>query len=172
MAEIEIAVREHNVELAAGDEIDNLLIQLQTSLREVRLHRSAVFKAYCKQELESFVMRVAKAAQGELIVNEHHFSTLDDVLEAFGRQENRVYRGVWVIEEGERLFDTSWQHYMRKLIELAESPRKMERITVELLFVVDKRETLDPSSFESCCGLPASKENEGHQLLHYNERDL
>ena len=162
VGEIEIEVREHNGELAAGDEIDNLLMQLQTRLREVRLHRSAVFKTYCKQELEGFVMRVARAAQqGELIVNEHHFSTLDDVLAAFGGQKNRVYRGVWGIEEGERLFDTAWQHYMKELIELTESRRKTKKITVELLLVVDKRETLDRLAVKIVVGYLRAKKKKG-----------
>ena len=165
VAEIEIRVREHNVELTAEDEIDNLLMQLQTSFREVRLHRSAVFKTYSKQELESFVTRVAKAAQGEMIVNEHHFSTLEDVLGAFGGQENRVYRGVWIIEEGEPLFDTAWQHYMKELIGLIESRDRMKKITVELLLVVDKRETLDRLSVEIVVGYLKKKKGINYCII-------
>ena len=128
VAEIEIAVREHNGELAAGEEIDNLLMQLQARLREVQAHRSAVFRTYCRQELEGFVSRVARAAQqGELIVKEHHFSTVDDVLEVFDGLKNRVFRGVWKIEEGERLFDAAWQHYMKELVQLTETRPKTKQ---------------------------------------------
>ncbi len=162
VAEIEIDVRDHNEELAAGGEIDDLLMQLQARLREVQANRSAVFKTYCKQELEHFVTRVARAAQmGELIVNEHHFRTVDDVLDAFGGRKNRVFRGVWRIEEGERLFDTAWQHYMRELMELTEIRPTTRRITVELLLVVDKRETLDRRAVEIVVGYLRSKKTKG-----------
>ena len=162
VAEIEMDVREHNGELAAGAEIDDLLMQLQARLREVQAHRSTVFKTYCKQELELFVNRVARAAQqGELIVNEHHFRTVDDVLDAFGEQQNRVFRAVWKIEEGERLFDTAWQHYMRALIELTKEPSKKKRITVELLLVVDKRETLERRAVEIVVGYLRSEKTKG-----------
>ena len=162
VAEIEMDVREHNGELAAGAKIDDLLMQLQARLREVQAYRSTVFKTYCKQELELFVNRVARAAQqGELIVNEHHFRTVDDVLAAFGEQQNRVFRAVWRIEEGERLFDTAWQHYMRALIELTEARFKKKRITVELLLVVDKRETLERRAVEIVVGYLQSKKTKG-----------
>ena len=162
VAEIEMDVREHNGELAAGEEIDDLLMRLQARLREVQAYRSAVFKTYCKQELELFVNRVARAAQqGELIVNEHHFRTVDDVLDAFGEQQNRVFRAVWRIEEGERLFDTAWQHYMRALIELTEAGSKKKKITVELLLVVDKRETLERRAVEIVVGYLRSEKTKG-----------
>ena len=161
-AEIEMDVRDHNGELAAGSEIDDLLMRLQARLREVQADRSAVFKTYCKQELELFVNRVARAAQqGELIVNEHHFRTVDDVLDAFGEQQNRVFRAVWKIEEGERLFDTAWQHYMGALVELTEARSKKKRITVELLLVVDKRETLERRAVEIVVGYLRSKKTKG-----------
>ena len=143
VGKIEIAALEHNETLAAGEETDDLLMQLQARLRDVQAYRSTVFNTYCKEELEDFVTRVARAAQqGELIVHEHNFRTMKDVLDAFGRT-NRVFRGVWKIEEKERLFDTAWQHYMRELVQLTLSRQKTKRITVELLLVVDKRETLD-----------------------------
>ena len=128
VAKIEIDAREHNEELAAGGEIDDLLLRLQPRLREVQAFRSAVFKTYCKQELESFVDRVSHAAQkGDLVVNEHHFRTMNDVLDAFG-ETNRVFRGVWKIEEKERLFDTAWQQYMRELVNLTVAPDEKRRI--------------------------------------------
>ena len=54
MEKIEIDVREHNEELAAGEEIDALLMQLQARLREVQAYRSAVFKTYCKTGVRTF----------------------------------------------------------------------------------------------------------------------
>ena len=159
---IEIDVREHNEELAAGEEIDALLMQLQARLREVQAYRSTVFKTYCRQELEHFAKRVARAAQqGELIVNEHHFRTVDDVLAAFGRRQNRVFRGVWRIEAGERLFDTAWQQYMRELVELMEARAKNRRIAVKLLLVVDKRETLDRPALQIVVGYLRTKKTTG-----------
>ena len=155
---IEIDAREHNRELAAGADVDNLLMQLQARLREVQAHRSDVFKTYCKEELEGFLLRVARAAQqGELIVNEHHFRTMADVLGAFGAGKDRVFRGVWRIEEGERLFDTAWQHYMRELVKLTEERSKTKQITVELLLVVDRRETLERLALEIVVGYLRSR---------------
>ena len=162
VGKIEIAARDHNEELAAGEETDDLLMQLQARLRDVQAYRSAVFKTYCKQELQDFVTRVARAAQqGELIVHEHHFRTVDDVLGAFGGRQNRVYRGVWKIEEGERLFDTAWQHYMRELVQLTLPWQKTKRITVELLLVVDKRETLDRPAVEIVVGYLRPRKTKG-----------
>lgn len=167
---IEIDVREHNEELAAGEEIDALLMQLQARLREVQAYRSAVFKTYCRQELEHFAKRVARAAQqGELIVNEHHFRTVDDVLAAFGRRQNRVFRGVWRIEAGERLFDTAWQQYMRELVELMEARAKNRKIAVKLLLVVDKRETLDRPALQIVVGYLRTKKTTGLNYRIINE---
>ena len=161
VGKIEIAAREHNEELAAGEETDDLLMQLQARLRDVQACRSAVFKTYCKEELEDFVTRVARAAQqGELIVHEHNFRTMEDVLDAFGRT-NRVFRGVWKIEERERLFDTAWQQYMRELVDLTVASKKTRRITVELLLVVDKRETLDRLAVEIVVGYMRPRKTKG-----------
>ena len=164
VAKLEVDVREHNEELAAAGEIDGLLLQLQARLREVQANRSAVFKTYCRQELEHFATRVARAAQhGELIVNEHQFSTVDHVLEAFGGT-NRVFRGVWKIEEGERLFDTAWQHYMEELVKLTKLTlpwQKTKRITVELLLVVDKQETLNRRAVEIVVGYLRPRKTKG-----------
>ena len=165
VAEFEIQVRERNDELAAAGDIDNLLLQLQARMREVQTNRSAVFKTYCKQELEAFLGRVSRAAQqGELIVNEHHFLTIDDVLEAFAEQKDRVYRGVWKVEEGERLFDTAWQHYMKKLIELTEARPRRRRVLIELLIVLDKEETLHRRALAIVVGYLRAKRDKG---IHY-----
>lgn len=162
VGDLEINIREHNNELAAGEETDNLLMQLQARLREVQAHRTELFKTYCNQELKRFVARVARAAQqGELIVNEHHFSTVDDVLEAFAGGTSRVFRAVWRIEEGERLFDMAWQHYMKELIALAQLPSKRKKITVELLLVVDKPETLDRLAVQIVVGYLRSAKSKG-----------
>ena len=171
---IEVDAREHNRELAAGAEVDNLLMQVQARLREVQSYRSDVFNTYCKQELEGFLMRVARAAQqGELIVNEHHFGTIDNVLKAFGRGNNRVYRGVWSIEEGEPLFDMAWQQYMTELIGLTESGSKSKRITVELLLVVDKPETLQRTGVEIVVGYLRSRRRKGisYRIISKNTYD-
>ena len=170
VAEFEIDVRKHNEELAAVGEIDDLLMRLQARLREVHAYRSAVFMTYCKQELECFVTRVARAAQQrELIVNEHHFRTMDDVLDAFGGRQNRVFRGVWRIEAGERLFDTAWQQYMRELVELMEARAKNRRIAVKLLLVVDKRETLDRPALQIVVGYLRTKKTTGLNYRIINE---
>ena len=159
---IEIDARERNRELATGAEVDNLLMQLQARLREVQANRSDVFNTYCKQELEGFLMRVARAAQqGELIVNEHHFGTIEDVLMAFGTGKNRVYRGVWSIENGEPLFDMAWQQYMTELIGLTELRSKTKRITVQLLLVIDKPQTLQRTAVQIVVGYLRSRRGKG-----------
>ena len=167
VGKIEIAAREHNKALAAGEETDDLLMQLQARLRDVQAYRSTVFKTYCKEELEDFVTRVARAAQqGELIVHEHNFRTMEDVLDAFGRT-NRVFRGVWKIKEGEALFDTAWQQYMRELVNLTVAAERTKRITVELLLVIDNRETLDRRAVKIVVGYlrPRKKKGLNYQIV-------
>ena len=173
VGELAVEVRQHNSELAAGEATDYLLMQLQARLREVQAHRTELFNTYCKQELKRFVARVARAAQqGELIVNEHHFSTVDDVLEAFAGGKSRVFRAVWRFEEGEPLFDMAWQHYMKELVSLAQSRSKRKRITVELLLVVDKVETLDRLAVEIVVGYLRFSEGKRHQLPNHNQWDV
>ena len=105
--------------------------------------------------------RVANAAQmGELVVNEHNFRTMEDVLDAFGGT-NRVFRGVWKIEERERLFDPAWRQYMEELVNLTVAPEATKRITVELLLVVDRRETLDRRAVEIVVGYLRPRKTKG-----------
>ena len=64
VAEIELHVREHNRELAAGAEVDNLLMQLQARLREVQAHRSDVFKGDYVGKCRSALTQGAASAGG------------------------------------------------------------------------------------------------------------
>ena len=161
--ELELDVKQHNGSIPVMGETDRLLLELQTRLKEVQLHRSAVFKTYCQEELARFVRRVGRAAQqGELSVREHHFRTMEDVLDAFGPgEDNRVYRAVWKIGAEEKLFDTAWQHYLRELIELTQERTKEKRVRIKMLIVVDGTRTMEREAVRVMLGyLKARKKEE------------
>ena len=55
----------------------------------------------------------------------------------------------------------AWQHYMKELVSLAQSRSKPKRITVELLLVVDRVETLDRLAVEIVVGYLRSAKAKG-----------
>ena len=162
---MKLRVKEHNRELRASSELDRDLLDLQARLREVQADRSVVFQSYCSSELKRFLARVKRAAQvGELLVDEHHFRTIDEVLEAFGDGQCREYRGVWRVEAGEKLFDAAWQEYMKRLISRAKQ-RKGPRVRIYLLLVVDETTEVERAAMRVVLGF---LENQKKTVIDYN----
>ena len=121
---------------------DCLLLELQSRLREIASRPlsgkpNQVFIDYCHRSLNQ-ALNVAKdaAQRGELKVSGHHFDTVDTVMGAFQGCQDRTYRCVWLIEDGD-LFDDSWRKYMKCLVELSRIRSKAKQVQVRILFVVD-----------------------------------
>ena len=122
---------------------DCLLLELQAHLREIAARTvndkaNRVFLDYCHHRLQHTLAGARAAAhRAELEVHDHHFDTVDTVLDAFDGCQDRTYRCVWRIEEDEKLFDTYWRQYMKALIELNRSSQPEQRVQVRILFVAD-----------------------------------
>ena len=121
---------------------DCLLLELQSKLREIASRPlsgkpNQVFIDYCHRSLKQ-ALNVAKdaAQRGELKVRDHHFDTVDTVMGAFQGCQDRTFRCVWLIEDG-NLFDDSWRKYMKCLVELSRRRSKTRQVQVRILFVVD-----------------------------------
>ena len=122
-------------------ENDCLLLELQIKYREIASRQlnerpNYVFLDYCRRNLEHSLQVARRAAQrGELEVHDHHFDTIATVLAAFDGCRDRTYRCVWLIEEGEELFDKYWRQYMQSLVELSRKPGRAQPVQVRILFV-------------------------------------
>ena len=132
---------ELNCALEAINEDHRLLIELQSRLQQIaaRLpsNRSTqVFIDYCRRSLNHTLSVAAGAARGELTVQDHHFSTVETVLAAFEGCEERIFRCVWRIGDGE-LFDDAWRRYMQCLVELNRNRPRHEQVQIRILFVAD-----------------------------------
>ena len=125
------------------NEDDRLLLELQSKFRQIAARPlsgkpNQVFIDYCRRSLKQTLSVAKGAASGELEVQDHHFDTVDTVLDAFEGCEERTFRCVWLIGDGDSLFDDSWRKYMKCLIELSRSRHKNKRVQVRILFVVEK----------------------------------
>ena len=69
-------------------------------------------------------------------MRDHHFDTVDAVMGAFQGSQDRTFRCVWLIEDGD-LFDASWRQYMECLVELSRKLSTNQRVQVRILFVVE-----------------------------------
>lgn len=133
--------------LEVVSENDIRLLELQTKLREIASRKlndrpNHVFLDYCRRNLEHTLAAARRAAlHGELEVHDHHFGTIDTVLAAFAGCRDRTYRCVWLIENGEDLFDKYWRQYMKSLVELSRKPCTTERLDVRILFCRGQRRT-------------------------------
>ena len=128
--------------LGVIDAGDCLLLELQSRLREIASRPlsgkpNQVFINYCHRSLKQ-TLNVAKdaAQRGELKVRDHHFDTVDTVMDAFQGCQDRTFRCVWLIEDGD-LFDDSWRKYMKCLVELSRRRSKNQQVQVRILFVVE-----------------------------------
>ena len=130
------------VQLITDDDI--LLYKLQASLRKLATRRmngkpNPVFQEYCRRSLEGCLSVIQKAAEhGQLEVRDHHFSTVSTLLAAFSGSPDRILRCVWLIENGEPLFDQYWREYMGQIVQLNDRQNvASKRIQIEVLFVLD-----------------------------------
>ena len=121
---------------------DCLLLELQSRLREIASRPLSgkpnhVFINYCHRSLKQ-ALKVAKdaAQRGELEVRDHHFDTVDAVMGAFQGSQDRTFRCVWLIEDGD-LFDASWRQYMECLVDLSRRLSPNQRVQVRILFIVE-----------------------------------
>ena len=130
---------------AVRDTIDageDVLLELQSRLRDIASRPlngrpNHVFIDYCRRSLTEALDVAREAAQsGELTVRDHHFDTVEQVMAAFDGCNDRTFRCVWLIDDGE-LFDDSWRQYMACLVPLAKKSRSAQRIDVRILFVVE-----------------------------------
>ena len=126
----------------AIDASDCLLLELQSRLREIAARPlngrpNHVFIDYCHRSLKATLdVAICAAQSGELTVRDHHFDTVDKVMEAFEGCDDRTFRCVWLLEDGV-LFDDSWRQYMRCLVELGRKSRRTQKIQVRILFVAE-----------------------------------
>ena len=125
--------------LGVINEVDCLLLELQSKFREIAARPMSgklnqVFIDYCLRSLNQTLSVAKGAAHGELKVHDHHFDTVDTVLAAFEGCEDRTFRCVWLIEDGD-LFDDSWGKYMKCLVELSRIRSRNRRVQVRILFV-------------------------------------
>ena len=133
-------------------ESDQLLLELQTKFREIASRKlndrpNYVFLDYCRRSLEESLKTARRAAQrGELEVHDHHFDTVDTVLAAFQGCRDRTYRCVWLIEDGEELFDKFWRQYMTSLVSLSREKCVNRRVRVRVLFVAENQAQLERST--------------------------
>ena len=123
------------------NEDDRLLLELQSKFRQIAARPlsgkpNQVFINYCRRNLKQTLTVATGAASGELEVQDHHFDTVDAVLDAFDGCEERTFRCVWLIGDGDDLFDDSWRKYMKCLIELSRSRQRNKQVQVRILFVV------------------------------------
>ena len=134
------------------DKNDQRLLELQTRYREISARMlndkpNRVFLDYYHYNLE-YVLKVARRAaqHGELVVRDRHHDTVETVLAAFDGCDDRTYRCVWLIEEGEALFDEYWRQYMQSLLPLTRARCYRKRVNVRILFVVDGEPQLERES--------------------------
>ena len=152
-------------------ENDHLLLELQSRFREIASRTlsgrpNLVFSEYCQRSLKNSLSLVQRAAKfGELEVHDHHFKTIDTVLSAFEGCQDRTFRCVWLIEDGECLFDKFWREYMKSIVDLSRRRQKNQRVQVRILFVAENQEQLERTSVKTVFSfLSAEKRFEYHLM--------
>ena len=165
--------REIKQVLDINNEDDRLLLELQHIFRQIAarlLSRrpSQVFIEYYRRSLRQTLSVAKDAASGELEVQDHHFDTVDTVLDAFEGCEDRTFRCVWVIEPDEKLFDEYWREYMRSITELSRRPRN-QRVGVRILFVLDNQEQLERRSVRTALSFVSAEKGFEYHLMLYSD---
>ena len=156
------------------DKGDCLLLELQARFREVASKTlngspNKVFSAYCHRSLEQ-TLRVTKgAARGELEVLDHHFPTINAVLAAFEGCTNRTYRCVWLIEDGEELFDELWREYMACLVELSRKEVTDQRVQVRILFVAENQTKLERAPVKTVLSFVSAENGFEYHLMSWED---
>ena len=170
---------ENRYVLDVVDSTDKQLLELQTRLRQIAVKKlsgrpNRVFIDYCQWHLDRSLEVVRNAVErGELSVQDHHFETIDSVLEAFDGCTDRTFRCVWRVEKGEKLFDNTWRDYMRKLVELSRRKLPHSRVQIRVLFVLADRVQLDRVPVRKVLGFVAGENGFYYRLMlqdDYEER--
>ena len=149
--------------LQVVNEHDSRLLELQTKFREIASRKlngrhNHVFLDYLRRSLEGNLNMARRAAQsGELEVHDHHFDTIDTVLAAFDGCRDRTYRCVWLIQDGEDLFDKYWRQYMKSLVQLSRKSSATQRVRVRIVFVADDKTQLDRRSVRTLLGFVSAE---------------
>ena len=161
--------------LQVVNEHDSRLLELQTKFREIVSRKldgrpNHVFLDYLQRNLEGTLNMARRAAQrGELEVHDHHFDTIDTVLAAFDGCRDRTYRCVWLIEDGEHLFDKYWKQYMKSLVELSRKSPANQRVRVRILFVADDEIQLGRRSVRTLLGFVSAETGFEYRVISAEE---
>ena len=152
------------------DAEDCLLLEFQTKLREVATKKlsgkpNQVFIDYCRRSLDNSLNVVRSAARGELEARDHHFDTVDRVLEAFEGCQDRTFRCVWRVEAGENLFDETWREYMANLVKLSRETLSNRRVQIRILFVLTDEAQLERPSFRRVLGFVSGEKGFMHRIM-------
>ena len=155
------------------NEDDRLLLELQSKFRQIAARPlsgkpNQVFIDYCRRSLRQTLSVAKGAASGELEVQDHHFDTVDTVLDAFEGCEDRTFRCVWVIEPNEKLFDKYWREYMRSIAGLSRRPRN-QRVAVRILFVLENQEQLKRRSVKTALSFVSAEKGFDYHLMLYSD---
>ena len=108
--------------LALRRDIHRLEVAMQgLSMRAVG--QRDLFLAYFGRKIHALADEVETAEKkGQLRVVAEHFLYIDNVLDAFSGQEERIWRYVWLPEGGQPLFAAvHWRTYFRSTAEMAAS---------------------------------------------------
>ena len=127
------------------------IAELERNMRTVDLERGPVLKGYCEKFLQEALEMSRNAAEMKrVLVREHHFGTVEEVLSAFEKGENNEYRCVWRIPAGDAAYDEHWKNYMRYL--LGVNAKGKENIKIHMLVIVDFQEELARPNIMTICG--------------------
>ena len=125
--------------------------ELDRNMRTVDLERGPVLTAYCEKLFQEALDMSRDAAElKKVLVREHHFGTVQDVLNAFERGNSREYLSVWRIPSGDTAYSEHWKNYMRHLIEINRKGK--DEIRIRMLIVIDSADELKRPNIYTVCG--------------------
>jgi len=127
------------------------IASLERNMRVVDLGRGAVLRGYCRKILDEAVdMSWNAAERNRILVQDHHFGTVEDVLGAFETGTQKEYRCVWSILNNDKAYDDHWKGYMQNLLEI--NNQQGQKIKLYVLVVVDDVKALDRSNIRTISG--------------------
>ena len=120
-------------------------------MRTVDLERGPVLKSYCEKLFQDALDMSRDAAElKKVLVREHHFGTVQDVLNAFESGHSREYLSVWRIPSEDTAYSEHWKNYMRHLIEI--NRRGKNKIRIYMLIFIDSADELERPTISTVCG--------------------
>ena len=124
---------------------------LERNMRTVGTTRGPVLQTYCNKVLKEAVEMSSNAAsRNRILVKDHHFATVEDVLGAFQTGARREYRCVWSILGTEEAYNEHWKEYILNLLNINE--KESQKIRVFVLVVVDDFKALERENIRTICG--------------------